>query len=233
MNRAILIFLSLGTLLSAVSGGARGQAGSASTSSANSVASANARLIDGVAARIEDDIITESEVRELAAFQLLVDGRAKPRPELIQELADQWIASGEARVAYYPEPSEEDVNLLFEQLRAKFPSADEFHKRAVEVGLTEADIHRLLQKQLYLSRFLDYRFRPAAQVDQKQIEAYYNDQLVPKLKQQGQPIPPLEDVQEAIQEVLVQRVISDRSTVWLNETRARLKMDILAEGEQP
>jgi len=230
MNRTILIFLAFSSVAAS---GVRGQTGSAASPSPNAVASANTRLIDGVAARIEDDVITESEVRELAAFQRFVDGRAKPRPELIQELADQWIAEGEARLAYYPEPSEDDVNLLFEQLRAKFPSPEEFQKRAAEVGLTEADLRRLVRKQLYLSRFLDYRFRPAAQVDQKQIEAYYNDQLVPQLKEQGEPIPPLEDVQDTIQEVLVQRVISDRATAWLNETRARLKMDILGEGEQP
>jgi hypothetical protein len=230
MSRAILIFLAL---MSTAAMGARGQTGSAGSSSTNAVASANARLIDGVAARIEDDVITESEVRELAAFQRLVDGQAKPRPELIQELADQWIADSEARVAYYPEPSEDDVNLLLEQLRAKFPSPEQYQKRLAEVGLTEDDVRRLVQKQLYLSRFLDYRFRPAAQVDQKQIEAYYNDQLVPRLKEQGQPIPPLADVQDAIQEVLIQRVISDRATAWLNETRARLKMDVLGQGEQP
>lgn len=190
-------------------------------------------MIDGVAARIEDDVITESEVRELGAFQLLVDGRAKPRPELIRELADQWIAGGEARVANYPQPSEEDVKRVFEQLVAKFPSPEEFRKRTTDVGLTEADVRRLLGMQLYLSRFLDYRFRAAAQVDQKQVEAYYNNELVPQLESQGQPVPPLEDVQDAIQEVLVQRAINDRATAWLNETRARLKLDVMSEGGQP
>ena len=54
------------------------------------------QTIDGVAARIEDGILAESEVRELAAFQKLVDGQAKPREELLRELEDQWIVHGEA-----------------------------------------------------------------------------------------------------------------------------------------
>jgi len=230
MNRALLIPLLMGTLVNATARGVRGQ-GSSAPSVTNAVSSA--RIIDGVAARIEDDIITESEVRELAAFQLLVDGRAKPRPELIRELADQWIAGGEARVANYPQPSEEDVKRVFEQLVAKFPSPEEFKKRATDAGLTEADVRRLLARQLYLSRFLDYRFRAAAQVDQKQIEAYYDNELVPQLESQGQPVPSLEDVQDAIQEVLVQRAINDRATAWLDETRARLKIDLMSGGEQP
>ena len=230
MNRTLLIPLLVGTLVNVTARGVRGQ-GSSAPSATSAVS--NARIIDGVAARIEDDIITESEVRELAAFQLLVDGRAKPRPELIRELADQWIAGGEARVANYPQPSEEDVKRVFEQLVAKFPSPEEFKKRATDVGLTEADVRRLLARQLYLSRFLDYRFRAAAQVDQKQIEAYYNNELVPQLESQNQPVPSLEDVQDAIQEVLVQRAINDRATAWLDETRARLKIDLIAGGEQP
>src|ERR1700733_15220973 len=56
-------------------------------------------VIDGVAARIEDDIIMESEVRELSAFQQLVDGKPKPRSDVIRELADQWILRGEAKTA--------------------------------------------------------------------------------------------------------------------------------------
>ncbi len=230
MNRAFLIALLIGTFLNVTASCVKGQTGS-SVSSA--VPFGNARMIDGVAARIEDDVITESEVRELAAFQLLVDGRAKPRPELIRELADQWIAGGEARVAHYPQPSEEDVKRVFEQLVTRFPSPEEFKRRATDAGLTEADVRRLLAMQLYLSRFLDYRFRAAAQVDQKEVEAYYNNELVPQLESQGQPVPSLEDVEDAIQEVLVQRAINDRATAWLNETRARLKIDVMSEGGQP
>lgn len=233
MRRALLILLSLGALMPAAASGANGQTGSSSSLSTSAVASPKVLLIDGVAARIEDDVITESEVRELAAFQLLVDGLAKPRSELIRELADQWITGGEANVARYPQPSREDVDLLMEQLVAKFPSPDEFKRRSAEVHLTEADIRRLIAKQLYLSRFLDYRFRPAAQVDQKQIEAYYDQELVPQLKSHLQPIPALEDVEDTIQELLVQRAISSRATEWLNETRARLKIDVMPQGEQP
>jgi hypothetical protein len=58
-----------------------------------------ALTIDGVAARIEDDVLLESDVRELAAFQVLSDGQSKPRSELIRELADQWIVRGEANTA--------------------------------------------------------------------------------------------------------------------------------------
>jgi hypothetical protein len=191
------------------------------------------QTVDGVAARIEDDILTESEVRELAAFQALVDGHAKSRDEIIRELSDQWIVRGEADAAKYPQPSPDDMQNAYGQLATQFSSPQEFQNRCAKAGLTEVAVRRLLGQQLYLSRFLDYRFRPAAQVDDEQIEAYYNDEFASQLKARGQPVPPLDEVADTIREVLVQRAINDRATQWLNETRARLKIDVVFEGDRP
>ena len=60
------------------------QAPTPPASSSSSAPVADTQTVDAVAARIEDDILTESEVRELAAFQQLVDGHAKPRADLIR-----------------------------------------------------------------------------------------------------------------------------------------------------
>ena len=193
----------------------------------------NGQTVDGVAARIEDDILLESEVRELGAFQELVGGQAKPREELIRELADQWIVRGEIETAKYPPPSDADVDRAYQQLVAQYKSPEDFANRCALVGLTQAAVRRMLTQQIYLARFLDFRFRPAAQIDAKQIETYYNDTFVPQLKGKQQTIPPLDDVEETIREVLTQQAINDRSTQWLDDTRSRLKIDVVPHGEKP
>jgi hypothetical protein len=191
---------------------------------------AGEQTVDGIAARIEDDIITESEVQELSAFQELVDGKPKPRDEIIKELADQWIVRGEASLAAFPPPSGADVDRAYQEFVKQFHSPQEFQARCAAVGLTEAAVRRILAQQLFLSRFIDYRFRPAAQVDESQIAAYYHDEFAPQLVAKHQPVPPLEDVEDTIREVLIQRAINDRATKWLEDTRSRLKIDIVAQG---
>ena len=191
------------------------------------------RIIDGIAARIEDDIITESEVRELAAFQELIDGRSKSREEIIRELADQWIVRQEAVAANYGQPSQEDVDRAYQQLVKQFPAAEEFNRRCAALGLSEIAIRRLLQQQLYLSRFLDRRFRPAAQVDHQEIEVYYAHEFAPQLKTRGEAVPPIDDVEDTIREVLIQRAITERAKKWLDDTRERLRIEILPEGAAP
>jgi len=191
------------------------------------------RTIDGIAARVEDDVITESEVSELSAFQQLVDGEGRSREEVIRELADQWVVRQEAAATSYRQPSDEEVDRAYDQLVRQFHSRAEFESRIAAVGLSEAAVRRLLGEQLYLSRFLDYRFRPAAQIDQSQIETYYQEEFTPQLKARGETIPPLEEVEDTIREVLVQRAIDQRATKWLDETRDRLRIDILPEGAGP
>lgn len=198
--------------------------------SSNSSGSSGAQQVDGVAVRIEDDIIAESEVRELAAFQSLVDGKAKPRAELIRELSDQWMIRSEANATKYAQPPAADVDRAYAEFVKQFPSPEDFQKRCAGAGLTEAAVRRIVAQQLYLSRFIDYRFRPEAQVSDEQVETYYHDEFAPQLKARNEPVPPLDDVDDTIREVLIQRAISDRAAKWLGESRDKLKLDIVAPG---
>lgn len=221
MRRGLLVF----TALLALAAGAKAQLHSALPSV--TVGSSSGQTVDAIAARIEDDILTESEVNELAGFQTVVEGRAKSRAELIQELADQWIVRGEATTTRYPEPTAKDVDAAYAQLLKRFPSPDAFRAQCEAVGLSDQAVRRLLSQQVYLSRFLDFRFRPAAQVNDQQIAAYYKDNFAPQLQKRGDAVPPLEEVEDTIREVLIQRAISERSASWLDDTRERLHIDVM------
>jgi hypothetical protein len=192
--------------------------------------SGKAVVVDGIAARIEDDIITESEVRELSGFQELVEGHAAPRSKVLDELIDQWIIRTEANAALFPHPSEVEVDRELERLQQQFASPEAFHARLRELGLYEAAVRRLLRQELFLTRFLDYRFRPTEQIDRKQIEDYYHQELAPQLAARGQPLPPLEEIENQIREVLIQRAINDRAMRWLEDSKSRLKIDIEPGG---
>ena len=231
MRRVIVIFGVAAALLGLGASSALSQVpGSSTTQPPAASFDPGAQQIDGVAAKIEDDVITESEVRELAAYQKLVDGKPQPREELLRELADQWLIRNEAISTKYAEPSAADVDRTYAEFVKQFPSPKEFSKRCAEAGLSEAAVRRMVAQQLYLSRFIDYRFRPSAQVSDEQVEAYYRDEFVPQLKARNEPVPPLEEVEDTIREVLIQRAINDRSTNWLDETRQRLRIDVLPQG---
>jgi hypothetical protein len=231
MRRALLIFAFSCWAGGWGAGSALGQNQTYSALPSDSSLGGNAVTVDGIVARIEDDVLTDSEMRELAGFQQLVDGSVKSRADLIQELSDQWIVRGEAAATRYPAPTSQDVDRAYAQLRKQFASADEFNRRRSAAGLTDTAVREMLEQQLYLARFLDYRFRPAAQVDDQQIKNYYKNEFSPQLTARGEAVPALADVADTIREVLVQREIDDRATKWLDDSRKQLKIDLVAGGD--
>jgi peptidyl-prolyl cis-trans isomerase SurA len=198
------------------------------------------QVVDRIVARVEDDILTLSEVRELGRFQQLVNSpgtgaqsRLPGEDELIERLIDQWIVLTEATAARFPKPAKADVQTEFERLAAQFGSADAFRARLQELGLKAESVARNVERQIYLARYLDYKLRPAAHVESAQVEQYFREELVPELRKRGREAPTLESVEGQIRELLTQREISTRATKWLEETRARLRIEIAGKKNSP
>jgi hypothetical protein len=184
-------------------------------------------LIDRIVARIENDIILLSDVRELSRYQQFVDGKAESDQEILSRLIDQWIVRNEAKAALFPPPSDEDVDRSLRRLKRSFSSPEEFEERRKQSGLTDEDILRMLKSQLYLSNYLDTRFRPSIHIDEQAIEDYYKTRVVPRAESRGQTPPSIEAAHDFIQEALVQRAINVQADKWLKESRARVRVDNL------
>lgn len=189
------------------------------------------QVVDRIVARIEDDIITLSEVRELGRYQQLVQGREGSDDRLLAELIDQWVVNSEATAARFPRPIEAEVDRELDGLGKQFASPEAYRARLRELGLSAAAVRPIVERQLYLMRYLDYKFRPAAQVDAAAIEKYYREQLTPQLTAAGQTVPPLEGVEDEIRELLTERQIGERTSRWLDETRSRLKIELPAQAK--
>jgi hypothetical protein len=183
------------------------------------------QLLDGVAARVEGDIILLSEVRTLSRYQMLVDGKSESDAAILDRLIDQWIVRNEADTARFPHPSDLEIAHGVEHLQASFTSPEEYQARKIQSGLNDKEIERMLAEQLYLSNYLDSRFRPAVQVNENQVEDFYQQAVVPRAKARNQPPPSLDASREYIQEALVQQGINEQADVWLKESRSRLHVE--------
>ncbi|HLZ91217.1 MAG TPA: hypothetical protein VKQ28_05840 [Candidatus Acidoferrum sp.] len=182
-------------------------------------------LVDQIAARVENDIILLSEVRTLSRYQQLVDGKAENDGAILDRLIDQWIVRNEADTARFPHPSDVEIAHGVEHLQSSFASPEEYQARQKESGLDEKEIRQMVAEQLYLSNYLDSRFRPGVQVSAKQVEDFYQEAVVPRAKAHNQAPPPLDASREYIQEALIQRGINEQADIWLKESRARLHVE--------
>jgi hypothetical protein len=182
-------------------------------------------LLDQIAARVESDIILLSEVRTLSRYQVLVDGKAESDAAILDRLVDQWIVRNEADTARFPHPADVEIARGAEHLQGSFASPEEYEARKNQSSLSDKEIQRMLAQQLYLSNYLDSRFRPGVQVTAKQVEDFYQEAVVPRAKVRNQPPPSLDASREYIQEALVQRGINEQAEIWLKESRSRLHVE--------
>jgi len=187
------------------------------------------QVVDRIVAHVEDDIITLSEVRELAAYQQLVDGHAEPDDRILNELIEQWVVNNEATATQFPQPAESEVNREVGRVQASLPSAQAYNERLAALGITPQAVRRVVTREIYLARYLDYKFRPAVQVGDQDIAKYYREQLVPALTAKDQSVPPLSAVTDQIRELLVQQGVTERAASWFDETKSRLKIEIEPE----
>ena len=185
-----------------------------------------AQIVDAIVVRIEDDIITLSELRELAAYQKLLDGRSQSNEEIRSELIEQWVVNNEATTTGFPLPAQAEVDRELSRVETSFSSPAVYQQRLEAVGLTAAAVRRIITRQIYLARYLDYKFRSSIQVDDAALADYYRDHLVPELQAKGQQAPPLTDVTEQIREVLIEQGVNERTAAWFDETKPRLKIEL-------
>jgi hypothetical protein len=186
-------------------------------------------IVDRIVARVENDIILLSDVRALSRYQQFLDGKSETDAQILDRLIDQWTVRTEAEASRFPHPSDADINRDLERLRKSFTSTEEYEAREKQSGLSDAEIREMVAAQLYLSNYLDSRFRPGVQIDPKTIEDFYQKSVVPRAKARGQEPPPLDAARDLIQEALVQRGINDQADQWLIESKARLHIEKFLE----
>jgi len=185
------------------------------------------QVVDRVVARVENDVILLSQLQALSRYQKLVDGIPESDEQILDRLIDQWIVRNEAEAARFPQPSPADVDRSLDRLKRSFGSPEEYKTREKESGLADSDVRAMVESQLYLSNYLDSRFRPAAQIDPQAVEKFYEDTVVPRARARGQEPPTLDAAREAILELLIQTGITRQAEQWIKESRDRLHVDNL------
>ncbi|OLC89702.1 MAG: hypothetical protein DMG35_14375 [Acidobacteria bacterium] len=186
-------------------------------------------VVDRIVARVENDVILLSDIRVLSRYQQFLDGKSETDAQILDRLIDQWIVRTEAEVSRTPRPSEEDIDRSLGSLKNSFVSEQEYEARKKQAALSDQDIRAMAATQLYLSYYLDSRFRPGVQIDPKAIEDFYQNTVLPRAKARGQDPPTLEAARDSIQEALVQNGINEQAERWLKESRLRLHIEKLLE----
>ena len=196
-----------------------------------------AEVIDRIVATVNGHIILLSDWEDSLRFEAFNGGRGldaltpADRKAALDHLIDQELLREQLRSADSPHASTEEVTARIDEIRQQYPEAkSESGWRALleRYRLNEEGLRRRVAVQLDLLSLVDSRLRPTVNIDAKSIESYYNQELLPQLRQAGGQDVPLAQVTGKIKELLTQKKISQLLTAWLQNLRSG--SDIRGEG---
>lgn len=228
-NVAVLLSLALGLLLS------------------TGAAAQPQKLVDQIVALVNDDIITRSDL----LWSLAMDPQA-PNPaegvssDLLRQkldvMIDERLIAQEARRVPTTDITAEEINQRRATLIRAFKNEAAFRQRVEALGLTSARVDELLRERILIDRFVEFRFRSFVFVTEPEIQRYYDETLAPQVRAAGQVVPALDDklpranpgdkdvtVRDRITEIIRQQKINQEIDRFLNATRQRADITILAE----
>jgi hypothetical protein len=191
------------------------------------IGSVPAEIIDRIAIIVGKEIITYGQINEdvrLTAFlnRDRLDLSAEQRKKAADRLIEQALVQRDMDLSRYPLPGIEEATAALKDNQARFSTLPQYQQALEQYGITEDGLKRRLWWQMTLMRFIDFRFRPAVQIPDTDIQAYYKQQLDKWQKQGATPVPTLDESRESIEQILTEQRIDEALDKWLAETRTQV-----------
>ncbi len=197
-------------------------------------------VLDRVVAVVNNHAILASDVDEEIRLAVIDPGQAglgvlTPKRALEQligrALIQQQIRQEDAQAAA---PPQAEVEARIAEIRKELPAcvhencaSDSGWKAFLaEHGLAPERVESYLRYRVQILRFIELRFRQGIRIPQQDIQAYYNQMLLPEYTA-GESIPSLDKVAPRIEEILLQRQGNSLFDDWLTNLRKQGDIEVI------
>jgi peptidyl-prolyl cis-trans isomerase SurA len=188
-----------------------------------------AEMLDRIVAAVNGRIILQSDWDAAIRYAALVDNRAldqlsvDDRKAALDRLIDQELLEEQMGSTDVKHASDEQVIQRLGEVRRQYPQAQDaqgWQAVLAQYGFTEDDLKQRVALQLELTRLVDVRLRPGVDIDAQSIESYYNQELLPQLRESGAKEVPLAEVSPKIRELLTEQKVNELLVAWLQNLRS-------------
>lgn len=185
-------------------------------------------LLDGIAATVNGHIILLSDWEDEVRYEALVGGRPtievspEERKAALDRLIDQELLQEQMHASDFQHATPAEVDDKIQDIRKQFSSAvdDSAWNSILErYGFTVQTLKQHVTLELDLLRLVDARLRPKVSIDSRSIESYYNQTLLPELRESGKEVS-LAEVSPKIKELLTQQKVNELLEAWLVNLRS-------------
>lgn len=190
-------------------------------------------VIDGIVATVNRQPVLRSDWNEAVCFEAFM--QQKPlsavteadRAQALQRLIDRQLLKAQMGNANYMQPSGDELQQDIAKLRAQVPNGDDdlsWQKTLASYGLSEEVLEQHVRDEFQVMNFVEVRLRPNIHIQDDEVEAYYQNQLLPDWQKNGGKALALSEVEPRIRELLTQQRMDELLDAWLHNLRQQAEI---------
>jgi peptidyl-prolyl cis-trans isomerase SurA len=193
---------------------------------------AHAVTVDRIAAVIDRQVLTVSEVNQMAEVHFFprVAGRSEDdyRHDILEALIAQALRYRDVERFGAQDIPKDSIESRLVEIQRRFASPAELDAALARAELTPDELRALIKRQLQVEAYIQERFAPMVFVANEDIADYYNGPWRQQRVDRGLAVPPLNDVREEIRTLIRSRQLEQQIETWTTQLRARANVDVYA-----
>jgi hypothetical protein len=192
--------------------------------------SASGTEIDRLLAAVNGKVITDLDLRLARVYNALLrfgrSGAELSREDELDRLIDIELMRQELESFPLAPSDESETEERMKELRQGYAEIGGLTVLLQRLGLQQDELESYLRLQAMTLRFLDLRFRPFVTVSPEEVQSYYTERLVPQLKRAGAGVPPLEEIEEQIGEIIIEEKVNLSMDEWIRNVRRYSRIEL-------
>lgn len=191
-----------------------------------------AATVDRIAAVVDQQVLTVSEVNQMAEVRFFPRTAARSdddyRHDILEALIAQALRFRDVERFGAQDISRDSIEARFVEIQHRFATPAELAAALARAELTPDELRALIKRQLQVDAYIQERFAPLIFVANDDIAAYYNGTWRQQRVARGLAVPPLNDVREEIRTLIRSRQLDQQVETWTTQLRARANVDVYA-----
>ena len=192
----------------------------------------SAATVDRVAAIIDRQILTVSEVGQMAEIRFLPRTKGQSddgyRHEILDTLIAQALRFRDVERFGAQDIPKDSIEARLHEIQSRFASPADFGAALLKTELSLDELRALVKRQLQVEASIQERFAPTIFVSSEEIDAYYAGAWSQQRRDRGLAIPPLGEVREEIRTLIRSRQLQKEIETWTTQLRSHANVDVYA-----
>ncbi len=117
-----------------------------------------------------------------------------------------------------------DIDAAWRTTVERAGGEDALREKLAKLGFNEAPLRELVRRAAVVQSYVASRFGPFVRPTAKEVEAFWQQELVPQLKSQGKAVPPLAEVRAKVEALLRERKLGAEIDRWTAELAKRAEI---------